>query len=106
MKSDAINRRNTNRARDNILHLLQPVVQGIIRLDDLLAEIVKNFSLAGQPELFFAPLNQQGLERPFKGTDLLADRRLRDLIDLRRFGKTLRFCKVTEDLQTLNLHWL
>src|SRR5687768_3962253 len=106
MKSDAINGRNTDRARNNIFNLLQLMVQGIIGLDDLLAELVEDFAFAGQPELLFASFNKQGFKSAFKRTNLLTDSRLRDLVDLRCFGKTLRFCKVTKDLQTLNLHWL
>ena len=53
---------------------------------------------------FAAAFDQEGLENPFERTDLLRNGRLRDLVDLRRFGKTLRFCKVTKHFQTLNLH--
>ena len=79
-------------------------MQGVVGLDDLFAEIVEHLAFAGEAEFLFAALNEQRFERALQRTDLLADRRLGDTIDLRGLGETLGFRQVTEDFQAFNLH--
>ena len=83
---------------------LEFAVERVICPNDLLAVLIEDLSLTGQPEFFFAAFNQEGFERPFQRTDLLAYGRLSDFVDLRGFGKTLGFGQVTEDFEALNLH--
>ncbi len=104
MQADAVNRGHADRAGDDVLDLLQLVLQRDIARNDLLAVIVQHLALAGQAELLLAPLDQQRFEKTFQRTDLLAHRRLRDVVDLSGFGKAGRFRQITEDFQALNLH--
>lgn len=66
--------------------------------------LVKHLPFAGEPEFFLTPLNQQRFELLFEGTDLLADGRLCHLIDLGRFGETLRFGQIAKNFKAFNLH--
>ena len=104
MKADAVYRRDTYSATDDITDLLEFIVERIVQVDDLLRVLVQNFSLPRQAEFLFAPLNEQGLEGALQRTDLLAYRRLRNFVNLRRFGKAFCLCQIAEDFQTLNLH--
>ena len=106
METDAVNRRHADGAGDDVLDFLKLALEGVIGLDDLLAVFVEDLAFAGEPELFLAPFDEERLELTFKGTDLLADGGLRDPVDLRGFGKTLRFGEVAEDFQTFYLHKL
>jgi len=51
-----------------------------------------------------APVDQQRFEMPLHGARLLAYRRLRDTVQLRRFREALRLHKVGEDFEIFNLH--
>jgi hypothetical protein len=98
MQTDAVNGRHADRPGDDVLDLLQLVMQAIVGLDDLFAEIVEDLAFPRQAEFLLAALDEQGLELSFQRTDLLAHGGLGDPIDLRGLGETLRFCQVTEDL--------
>ncbi len=106
VQADAVNRRDPDCARNDVLELLQLAIQRFIRLDDLLAVIVKHLAFAREAESFLAALDQQRLEDAFQGGDLLADGGLRDAVDLGGFGETFGFCQITKHFQTLNLHRL
>src|SRR5262249_17622066 len=104
VQADAVNGGHADGAGNDVFDLLQLAEERIVSLDDLLAVIVKNLALAGEPELFLAPLDQQRLELAFERTDLLADRRLGHVIDLGGLGETFGFGEVAEDLQAFDLH--
>src|SRR5262249_20950167 len=104
MKADAVDRRDADRAGNDVLDFLQPAVQGVVGLNDLFAEIVQDLALARETELLLAALNQQRLELALQRTDLLAHGGLRDVVDLRSFGEALGFRQVAEDFQALYLH--
>ena len=76
----------------------------IVRLDNLFAIFVKHLAFAREAEFFFAPFDQQRLELALERTDLLADGRLSDIVDLGCAGETFRLGEITEDFQTLDLH--
>jgi hypothetical protein len=104
MQSNAVDRRETNHARDDVLQFLQFAVQRLVSLDDLFAEIVEHLPFAREAELSFAALDERGLERAFKRTDLLADCGLCDVVDLRSFGKTFCFGQIAKHFETFDLH--
>ena len=104
VQANAVNGGDADGAGNDILDLLKAAVQGIISSNDLLAIIIKNLPFAGESEFLFATLNEKRFESSFKRTNLLADRRLRYFVDLRGFGKALRFGQVAENFQCLNLH--
>src|SRR4030095_6408763 len=82
MQPDTVDRRQPDRARNNIFDFLQLAVQSVVGLNNLLAVIVKNLTLPGEPEFLFTSLDQQRFENPLQGTNLLADRRLGHTVDL------------------------
>ena len=51
-----------------------------------------------------APLDEQRVEHPLQGANLLADGGLGHLVNVRRLGKAFRLGQIAEYLQTLNLH--
>ena len=104
VQADAVNRGHPNRAGDDVLDFLEPAVKRLESLDDLFAVFIKHLALAREPELFLAAFDQQRFELALQRADLLADRGLGDLVDLRRLGETFRLRQVTEDLQALDLH--
>jgi len=57
-----------------------------------------------ETELFFAAFNQQGFELALQRTDLLADGRLGDAVDLGGLGEALGFGQVAEYFQAFDLH--
>ena len=62
VQADAVNGSHANRARDDVLDLLQAVVQGIVSLNDLLAVFVKHLALAREAEFLLAAFDQQRFE--------------------------------------------
>src|SRR5688572_1603261 len=104
VQPNTVNSRYPHRPGNKVLDLLQLAFQRLKRLDNLLAVVVKHLTFSREPELFLAAFDQQRLELPLQRTDLLAHRRLRHVIDLRRPRKTLRLRQVTKNLQTLDLH--
>src|SRR5579862_4608625 len=104
VQSDAVNGCHPDSPRDDFLNLLKFVVQGVISVDDLLAVIVEHLAFARQTEPFLAALNQERFEQPLQRADLLAHRRLGDLVNLRGLGKTLRLGQIAEYFETLDLH--
>jgi hypothetical protein len=61
------------------------------------ARFACSYRRARQPEFFLAALDQEGLELPLQGTDLLAHRGLGDVVDLGRLGETFRLCQITKN---------
>ena len=59
MEADAVNRRHTDGAGNDVLDLLQPAVECVIGLDDLLAVVVEHLPFAGETELLLAALDEQ-----------------------------------------------
>ena len=104
MEADAVDGGDADGAGDDVFDFLEFALEGIISADDLLAVIVKDLAFTSEAEFFFAALNEQGFEEAFKGTNLLADRRLGDIVDLGGLGKALGFGQVTEDFEAVNLH--
>ena len=104
MKADGVDGGDADGAGDDVLDLLQPAVQGIVRLDDLLAVIVQHLAFAREPEFFLAPLDEQAFELAFQRTDLLADGRLRHVVDLGGLGEALRLGQITKHFQAFDLH--
>ena len=97
MQADAVNGRDADGAGNDVLDLLQAAVERIVSLDDLLAEIVEHLPFAGEAKLFLAPFDEQRFELPLERTDLLADSRLRDAVDLCSLGEALGFSEIAED---------
>jgi hypothetical protein len=54
--------------------------------------------------MLLAALDEQRFEQALQRADLLANCRLRDVVDLSRLGEALRFSQIAKDFQTLNLH--
>jgi hypothetical protein len=104
MQPDAVNGGHADGAGDDVLNLLQLAEERIVSLDDLLAVIVEDLPLAGEPEFLLAPFDQQRLELAFQGADLLADRRLGYMVDLGGLGETFSFGEITKHLQAFDLH--
>src|SRR5258707_1314188 len=96
MQANAVNRGHPNGAGDDLFYLVELVVQGFVSMDDLLAVIIEHLAFASQAEPLFAPLDEQGLKEPFQRANLLADRRLGDLIDLRGLGETFGLGQIAE----------
>ena len=74
VETDAINRGDADRARNDVFDFLQLVVQRIVSLDDLLAVLVEDLTLARETEFFFAAFDQERFKLLLQRTDLLADR--------------------------------
>ncbi len=106
MQADAVDGRDPDGAGNDVLDFLKLAVQGVIILDDLLAEFIKDLAFTRQAELLFAAFDQQRFELPFQRTDLLADSGLSNVVDLRGLGETLGFGQVAEDLEAFDLHKL
>ena len=104
MQADAVDGGHADGAGDNIFDLLQLAEERVVGLDNLLAVVVENLPLPSQPKLFLAAFDEQRFELPFQGADLLADRRLGDMIDLGGLGETFGLGQITEHLQALDLH--
>ena len=104
MQADAVNGGHANRAGNDVLDFLELAVERVVRLDDLFAVVVEHLALAGEAKFLLAAFDQQGLELAFQRTDLLADGRLGDVVDLRGLGEALGFGQIAKDFQALNLH--
>src|SRR3954468_22500327 len=104
MQSDAVNRRDADRSRNDVFDFLKFAPQSFISRDDLLRIIVQHLSFASKAKSLFAAFDQKGLKNAFQRADLLAHCRLSHIVNLRRLGKTFRFRQITKNLQTLNLH--
>ncbi len=91
VEADGVNRRDPQRAGHDIAELLELGSQRVVRLDDLLAVLVQNLALARQAKLLLAALDERRAELVLQGADLLAHRRLGDVIDLCRLGEALGF---------------
>ena len=104
MQANTVDRGDPNGPGDDLFDLVEFVVQRFVRVDDLLAVIVKHLPLASQAEALFAALDEQGLKQPLQRADLLADRRLGDLVNLRGLGKTLSLGQIAEYFKALDLH--
>ena len=104
MQSDRINRRDPNVAGHLVLQRLHSAVQRLVRVDNILAVVIKQLPLFSQAEHLFAALDQQRIEMFLKRTDLLAHRRLGDSANTGRAGETATLRQVTKNLETLNLH--
>src|SRR5882724_3362245 len=104
VQADAVNRGDANGSRNDVLDLLQLAVQGVVGLDDLFAEIVKQLAFAGEAEFFLAAFNEKRLELPFQGADLLADSGLCNTVDLCGLGEAFGFGEVAKDFETFYLH--
>src|SRR5882757_1742716 len=104
VQADAVNRCDANRAGNNIFDLLQLAVQGVVGLDDLLAEIVKQLAFTRQAKLFFAAFDKERFKLPFQGANLLADSGLCNTIDLCGLGEAFSFGEVAKDFETFYLH--
>jgi len=96
VQADAVNGGQTDGTGDDVLDLLEPVLERVISLDELFAVIVEHLAFAGQAKFLLAALDEQRFELALQRTDLLAHGRLGDVIDLRRFGETLRFGQITK----------
>src|SRR5439155_7206427 len=104
VQADAVNRGDADGPGNDVLDFLQPAVERLEGLDDLFAVFVEHLPFAGEPELLFAAFNQQRFELAFQRADLLADRRLGHMVDLRRLGETFRLRQITKHLQAFDLH--
>ena len=78
----------------------------IVGLDDLFAVIVEHLAFTGEAEFFLAPLDEQRFELPLQGTDLLADRRLGDLLICAALVKLSVSAKSQNTFKTFDLHKL
>ena len=78
--------------------------QLLVDVQNLLRRLVDPLALAREVELLLAAVDHQRLEMPLHRPRLLADRRLRDAVQLGRFGETLRFDEVGEDFEVFDLH--
>ena len=96
MQTDTVNRRQSDRTRDDVFDLLKAVMTRIKKLNDLFAVFVKNFTLASQPKFLFATFNQQRFKSALQHPDLLTHGRLGDVVDLSRFRKALGLRQVTK----------
>jgi len=65
VEADAVNRRDTDGAGNNVLDLLQFAMQRIVSLDNLLAIVVEHLAFAGEPEFLLAPFDEERLKLPF-----------------------------------------
>ena len=104
MQTDRVNRRDTNSSGNDVFDLLQFAVERIVCLDDLFAVLVKHLPFASEAKFLFAAFDQEGLELPFEGTDLLADRRLGDGVYLGGFCEAFSFREIAEHFETFYLH--
>ena len=106
VQPDRVDRRDANIARHHVLQRLHPAGQRLEGVDDLLAVVVEQLTLLGQPKHLLAAFDQQRIEMPLERADLLAHRRLRDLVDPRRAGKAPALGQVAKNPQALDLHKL
>ena len=104
MQANAVDSCNADGARDDVPHLLEAVNQPLVSQDDFLTVFVEHLALASQSELLLAALDEESLELPFQGGDLLADRTLSDVVDQCRLGERFRLGEVAENFEGLDLH--
>ena len=106
VQPDRINGRNPDRAADHLLHFLQLALQLLVGVQHLLRRLVDAVSFPRELKLFLAAVDEERLEMPLHRPSLLAHRRLRDAIQLGRFGETFGFDQIGEDFEVFNLHKL
>jgi hypothetical protein len=104
VQADAVDRRHTNRAGNDVLQFLQFAVQRVVGLDDLLAIIIEYLAFARQARILFAALDEHGFEDASERTELLAHGRLGHVVDLGGLGKALGIGQIAEYFKTFNLH--
>ena len=104
MHPDTVDRGNLNAAAEDFFHFLDFTVQTVVLLHDFFETLVEAFAFAGQVELFLRPVDDQRVKMLFHGAELLTYCRLRNVIELCRFGKTLALNKITEDFQVFYMH--
>ena len=104
VEPDGIDRRDPDGPADDLLHLLELGEQRLVGVQHVLRRLVDPLALARQLELLLAAVDKQRLEMALHRPGLLADGRLGDIIEFRRFRETLCLDQVGEDLKILNLH--
>ena len=106
MQPDAVNRRHLDRPADLADQSAKVFLKLIVRGQDRLRLAIKNLARRCQLYLPTAAntLEQPPLEFFFKTANLLADRRLRDKISLRRKGKTLQIDKIAKHFEGFDMH--
>src|ERR1051326_4588677 len=104
VQADAVNGRYADGAGDNVFDFLKLALEGLVGADDLLAVFIENLALARQAELLLAALDQQRFEKALERTDLLADGRLGDIVDLSRLGEALGIGQIEKNFEAVNLH--
>ena len=104
VQPNRVNSGQTDRTANHFFHLLQLREQLLKGVQHLLRRIVNPLTLTRELKLLLTPVDQQRFEMPLHRPRLLAHRRLRNAVELRRFRKTLRLNQVREDFEVFNLH--
>ena len=104
MEADGVDRRDADRAADDLLHLLQLAQEFLVLVQDFLRRLVHPQALARELELLLAAIDQQRLEMPLHRTRLLTDGGLCDAVQLGRFREALGLDQVGENFEILHLH--
>lgn len=104
MKTDAVDRGDADIPRDDITHLVELVVHGLVLRNNFPARLVEEISLPGECEALGTSFDKRNVKFFFDGFNLLADGRLGYLVHLSRFAKALGFNQVPENLERFNLH--
>ena len=104
VEPNRINGGDTDRAADDLLHLLQLAQELFVLVQHLLRGLVHTLTLSRQLKLFLAAIDQQRFEMPLHRTCLLAHGGLRDSVYLGGFGEALRLDQIGEYLKVFDLH--
>jgi hypothetical protein len=104
VEPDRVDRRDPDRPAHDLLHLLELGEERVVGVQHVLRRLVDPLALARQLELLLAAVDKERLEVPLHRPGLLADRGLRDAVQLRGLGEALGLHEVGEDFEVFNLH--
>ena len=106
VQADAVDGAQPDGAGDDVAHLGELVLERVELENDLLADLVKHLTLAGEAKALVATLDQRDAEAVLHGADLLADGGLGDEVQGGRLAEAAGLHEIAEDLERFDLHGL
>ena len=104
MQTNAVDRGQTDRSRNNIAQFQQFAAKLIKFFDEIQHVLIQEISFTGETEFLFTSLNQMAAKMFLHGTDLLTHGRLGNPIDLSSFGETFGLSQITKHFNAFYLH--
>ena len=105
MQPNRVNRRNSNRATNDLLHFLQITLQLLVAVENFFGGLINSLPFAGKIKLLLAPVDHERLKVALHGTGLLTNSGLGNS-NLAALEKLLVSTKSAKILKfSICIHW-